>query len=89
VTALIILAVLAWAAAWREAALMTAIAVLPVAGVWLVSQGQYSYFWPRYLLLTVAAWAVLAGIGLSRLDMRVAAACVCVVAIFGAGRLAE
>jgi mannosyltransferase len=83
--ALILLAVSAWAAAWREAAFMTAIAVLPVAAVWLVSQGPHSYFWPRYLLLTVGAWAVLAGLALSRLDLRIAAACVCVVAIFGAG----
>ena len=65
--ALIILAVLAWAAAWREAAFMTALAIGPVAAVWLASQGAYSYFFPRYLLFTVGAWAVLAGIGLSRL----------------------
>jgi mannosyltransferase len=83
--ALIILAVLAWAVARREAALVTAIAVVPVAAVWLVSQGQHAYFFPRYLLLTVAAWAVLAGIALSRLDVRVAAAAVLVVAILGAG----
>jgi len=83
--ALIIIAVLAWAVAWREAAFMTAIAVVPVAVVWLVSQGPFSYFMARYLLLTVVAWAVLAGIGLSRLDMRIAAACVCVIAIFAAG----
>jgi hypothetical protein len=45
-TALIILAVLAWAVAWREAAFMTAVAIGPVAAVWLVSQGTYSYFFP-------------------------------------------
>ncbi len=67
-TASIILAVLAWAVAWREAAFMTALAIGPVAAVWLASQGTYSYFFPRYLLFTVGAWAVLAGIGLSRLD---------------------
>ena len=83
--ALIILAVLAWAVAWREAAFMTAIAVAPVAAVWLVSQGPYSYFFPRYLLFTVGAWAILAGIGLSRLDARIAAAAVLVIAILGAG----
>jgi mannosyltransferase len=84
-TALIVLALLAWAVAWREAAFMTAIAIVPVAAVWLVSQGPHSYFFPRYLLLTVAAWAVLAGIGLSRLDARIAAAAVLVVALLGAG----
>ena len=83
--ALIILAVLAWAVAWREAAFMTALAVAPVAAVWLVSQGTWSYFFPRYLLFTVGAWAVLAGIGLSRLDARVAAAAVLVIAVLGAG----
>lgn len=83
--ALIVLAVLAWSVAWREAAFMTAIAVGPVAAVWLASQGPLSYFFPRYLLLTVAAWAVLAGIALSKLDLRIAAAAVCVVAILGAG----
>jgi len=83
--ALIILAVLAWAVAWREAAFMTALAIGPVAAVWLVSQGEYSYFFPRYLLFTVGAWAVLAGIGLSRLDARIGVAAVLVVAILGAG----
>jgi hypothetical protein len=56
-----------------------------VAAVWLASQGTYSYFFPRYLLFTVGAWAVLAGIGLSRLDGRIAAAAVLIVAILGAG----
>ena len=83
--ALIVLAVLAWAVAWREAAFMTALAVGPVAVVWLASQGSYSYFFPRYLLFTVGAWAILAGIGLSKLDVRAAAAAVLVVAILGAG----
>jgi mannosyltransferase len=82
---LIIVALLAWAAAWREAAFMTAIAVGPVAAVWLVSQGSYSYFFPRYLLFTVGAWAILAGIGLSRLDARIAAMAVLVIAVLGAG----
>jgi len=83
--ALIVLAVLAWAVAWREAAFMTALAIGPVAVVWLASQGSYSYFFPRYLLFTVGAWAILAGIGLSRLDVRTAVAAVLVVAILGAG----
>ena len=36
---------------------MTALAIGPVAVVWLASQGSYSYFFPRYLLFTVGAWA--------------------------------
>ncbi len=64
---------------------MTAIAVVPVAAVWLVSQGPYSFFFPRYLLFTVGARAILAGIGLSRLDARIGAAAVLVIAILAAG----
>ena len=84
-TALIVLALLAWAVAWQQAAFMTAIAILPVAATWLASQGPYSYFFPRYLLLTVGAWAVLAGIALSRLDLKIAAAGLAMIAILGAG----
>ena len=83
--ALIVLAVLAWAVAWQQAAVMTAVAVLPVAAVWLASQGPYSYFFPRYLLLTVGAWTILAGIALSRLDLKMAVAGLAVIAIFAAG----
>jgi len=83
--ALIVLAILAWALAWREAAFATAIAVLPVAAVWVASQGTYSYFFPRYLLLTVGAWAILAGIALSRLDLKMAVAGLAVIAVLGAG----
>jgi hypothetical protein len=64
---------------------MTALAIGPVAAVWLASQGTYSYFFPRYLLFTVGAWAVLAGIGLSRLDGRIAVVTVLVIAILSAG----
>ena len=45
---------------------------MPVAAVWLVSQGPHSFFFPRFLLPTVGAWAVLAGIGLARVDARAA-----------------
>jgi mannosyltransferase len=83
--ALIILAILAWAVAWRDAAFLTALAIGPVAAVWLISQGSYSYFFPRYLLFTVGAWAVLAGIGLSRLDARIGVSAVLILAILGAG----
>jgi mannosyltransferase len=82
--ALIIVAVLAWAVVWRAAAVASAIAIVPVAVVWLLSQGQTSYFFPRYLLFTVGAWAIVAGIALSKLDFRVAAAAVLVFGILGA-----
>jgi mannosyltransferase len=80
----IVLAVLAWSA-WRVAAFMTAVAVLPVAAVWLLSQGPHSYFFGRYLLFTIVAWAILAGIGLSRIDVRLAAVAVLVIAVLSAG----
>jgi mannosyltransferase len=83
--ALILLAILAWAVDRRPAAFATAFAVLPVATVWLVSQGPHAFFFPRYLLVTAGAWAMLAGIGLARVDVRVAAAVVVALAIFGAG----
>jgi mannosyltransferase len=83
--AFILLAILAWAVDRRPAAFATALAVLPVAAVWLVSQGPHAFFFPRYLLVTVGAWAMLAGIGLARVDARVAAAVVLALAIFGAG----
>lgn len=84
-TAVILLAILGWTAGRQAAAFATAWAVLPVAALWLVSQGPHSYFFPRYLLLTVAAWAILAGAGLARLDVRVATAVVVPLAVLGAG----
>jgi mannosyltransferase len=84
-TAFILLAILAWAMDRRPAAAATALAVVPVAAVWLVSQGPHAFFFPRYLLPTVGAWAMLAGIGLARVDGRAAAAVVLTLAILGAG----
>jgi mannosyltransferase len=83
--ALFVLAVLAWAVDRWAAAFATALAVLPVVAVWLVSQGPHAYFFPRYMLFTVGAWAILAGIALSKIDMRVAAAAVLAIAVLGAG----
>jgi len=84
-TAFILLVILAWAVDRRPAAFATALAVVPVAAVWLVSQGPHAFFFPRYLLVTVGAWAILAGVGLARVDVRVAAAVVLTLAILGAG----
>ena len=67
------------------AAFATAVAVLPVGAVWLLSQGSHSYFYPRYLLFTAGAWAILAGIGISRIDVRVAAVAVLVIGVLGVG----
>jgi mannosyltransferase len=84
-TALILLAILAWTVDRRSAAFATALAVVPVAAVWLVSQGPHAFFFARYLLPTVGAWAILAGIGLARVDGRAAAAVVLTLALLGAG----
>jgi len=45
--ALVLLAVLAWTVDRQAAAFATALGVLPVAAVWLVSQGPHAYFFPR------------------------------------------
>ncbi len=83
--ALILLGILAWAMNRRPAVLATALALVPPGAVFLVSLGQHSFFFPRFLLTTVAAWAVLAGIGLARLDLRAAMAFVLAVGLLGAG----
>jgi mannosyltransferase len=83
--AVIVLGALAWAVDRQAAAFAMAVAVLPVAAVWLLSQGPHSYFFGRYLLFTVGAWAILAGIALSRIDARAAAAAVLVIGVLGAG----
>jgi mannosyltransferase len=83
-TALLVPAVVAWVVRWRAAAFATAVTVLPVAAVWAVSQGAYSYFFPRYLLFAVAAWAILAGIAVSRFNAAVAVAVVLMIALLSA-----
>ena len=37
--------------------------ILPIVAVWLVSQGPDSYWTFRYMLFTIPAWAVAAGLG--------------------------
>lgn len=46
-------------------AFATAWAVAPPLMVWLASQGSHSYFFYRYLLVSIPGWALLAGHGLS------------------------
>jgi len=80
-------AVIIWRAgwsAWRAAAFATAVAVLPVATVWLLSQGPHSYFVGRYCC-SPSGVGDLGRIALSRLDGRLAAVAVLVIAAFGAG----
>ncbi|MER5642817.1 glycosyltransferase family 39 protein [Kitasatospora sp. NPDC002227] len=55
-----VLTLLALLLVHRRALGPLAMAVLPVLAVWVVSQGETSYFLDRYLLFTVPAWAVLA-----------------------------
>ncbi|MEV0000436.1 glycosyltransferase family 39 protein [Streptomyces sp. NPDC050848] len=78
--AVTILAVLAWgerrarpggggpaaggSAARGPVLVVCALAVLPPMLLWAVSHGDVSYFYFRYLLFTLPAWAVLAGAGL-------------------------
>jgi mannosyltransferase len=81
--AVLVLGLLAWTS-WRPSAVAASLAVLPVLAVWLLSQGPDSYFFPRYLLYTLAGWAILAGMGLSRIHWPQAAACVLAIAVLGA-----
>jgi mannosyltransferase len=63
--AVIALAVLAPKARREAFVLCVALAVLPPLVVWAASQGDISYFRFQYLLITLPAWAVLAGAGLA------------------------
>ncbi|GAA2282402.1 hypothetical protein GCM10010430_80300 [Kitasatospora cystarginea] len=81
-------AALAWRGHRSAAVQAAAAAVLPVLGVWLVSQGRTSYFVDRYLLFTLPAWAALAGGGVAA--VRAAAQALGVrVALWGTPALRE
>lgn len=71
--AVIVLAVASAAIAPRRAASWCglAFAVMPIAAIWLISQGSASYWVVRYLLFTVPAWAVAAGLGIDGIGQRV------------------
>jgi mannosyltransferase len=83
--ALIVLGGIAWSVNWRLAAFCTAGAVVPVAAVWVISQGPQSYFWPRYLLYTIIFWALLAGLALSKVKLPAALSAILVLGILGSG----
>jgi mannosyltransferase len=65
--AILLLAVLSVALAPRRAESWAALAcgVAPIVAVWLVSHGPDSYWIFRYMLFTVPAWAVSAGLGVA------------------------
>jgi mannosyltransferase len=42
-----------------------AVGILPIVAVWLISQGPDSYWTFRYMLFTVPAWSVAAGLGVA------------------------
>jgi len=42
-----------------------AVGILPIVAVWIVSQGPDSYWTFRYMLFTVPAWSVAAGLGVA------------------------
>lgn len=60
-----------WSRGRRPALEIGLVAVLPIMLTWFASQGHTAYFFNRYQLYTVPAWAVLAGVGLSSLRPRV------------------
>jgi mannosyltransferase len=62
-----------WLASARRAAVCSlAGGLLPVIVVWVLSQGPSSYWTVRYLLFTVPAWAVAAGLGIAGSGQRLA-----------------
>ncbi|MFJ9340021.1 glycosyltransferase family 39 protein [Streptomyces sp. NPDC101733] len=61
---------LAWSRGRRPAVELLLIGAVPLAAVYLVSQGSTSYFIDRYVLFTVPAWALLAAAGLAALKPR-------------------
>ncbi|MGW7286281.1 glycosyltransferase family 39 protein [Streptomyces sp. NPDC054847] len=63
--AVMVCAVMAWQMNRGAAWFATATAVLPPLVLWIVSHGDLSYFYPRYMLFVLPAWAVLAGAALA------------------------
>jgi mannosyltransferase len=81
--AVTIAATLTFAARRWQAQAGVAMAVLPVVVIWIVSQGQSSYWLPRYLLFALPAWALLAGAGIAALRPATAVAGLVVLASLG------
>jgi mannosyltransferase len=77
--AVMTLAVLAWRGRRDAVLFVIALAALPPLVVWAVSHGEVSYFFYRYLLFPLSAWAVLAGAGLTAVRSRAAVAAALVV----------
>jgi len=71
---LLALASLMWVADARGrviAGCALACAILPIVAVWVISHGPDSYWTFRYMLFTVPAWAVAAGLGVAGITERV------------------
>jgi mannosyltransferase len=58
----------------RASAYSLATAFVPIAVLWAASQGTVSYWYIRYLMFTVPAWAVAAGLGIAGMEPGSAAA---------------
>jgi mannosyltransferase len=71
--ALLVLALASWMNRRKPAAFATALALVPMFITWLLSQGHIHYFFSKYLLFTIPAWAVLAGAALTAIRWRPAA----------------
>jgi mannosyltransferase len=64
----LVLALLSFAGPMRRAAACClATGLVPILLLWVVSQGGASYWYVRYLLFTVPAWALAAGLGITSL----------------------
>jgi mannosyltransferase len=81
--AVTVAAPLALGASRRQAVNGLAMAMLPIVAIWIVSQGDTSYWLARYLTFTLPAWAVVAGAGVAALRPAAAVAGLVVLAMLG------
>jgi mannosyltransferase len=81
--AILVLAALApFGGRLRRVGFIAAVATVPLLAIWLISLVEFNYFFSKYFLFTVPAWAVLAGAGLAALRWRIAStAAVALVAV--------
>ncbi|MFD7442237.1 glycosyltransferase family 39 protein [Streptomyces sp. NPDC059909] len=81
VGAVLALAASAWGRSRGPVLVCVALGLLPALVLWAVSHGDVSYFFNRYLLITVPAWAMLAGAGIAARSRAVAASVLVVLTL--------
>lgn len=82
--AVILLALLAWKFQPRLAGYLTAATLLPLAAVCVLSEGKFSYYFPRYELFTLITLVICAGVAVAALG-RIIPIVVAIVGVFVLG----